>query len=152
MASVSSAHLVLFIAAVLVSAAVAGTVTEGASRVGAAVEDERALDAAQTDADVAVVSDPDSPASVYDNNTDTLTVYVKNVGARTLPSDPGDVTVLVNGAHESAVETTVLDDNRWRPGTLLRVNASVSLPDGAETRVVVAPTGARDLFVFTTPG
>jgi flagellar protein FlaG len=29
---------------------------------------------------------------------------------------------------------------------------NVTLADGAKTRVVVTPTGARDLFVFTTPG
>ncbi|MXR19194.1 flagellin [Halobacterium bonnevillei] len=152
MASVSSAHLVLFIAAILVSAAVAGTVTESASRVGSAVEADSDLESQRVDADVRIVSDADSPTAVYDDSSETLTLYVKNVGGRTLPSKPDDVPVLVNGNYQSDVQTTVLDGDAWRPGTLLELSVNVTLADGAETRVVVTPTGARDLFVFTTPG
>jgi len=151
-ASVSSAHLVLFIAAILVSAAVAGTVTESASRVGSAIEADSDLESQRIDADVRVVSDADSPNAVYNNSSQTLTLYVKNVGGRTLPSGPNDVPVLVNGNYQSDVQTTVLDDDAWRPGTLLELSVNVTLADGAKTRVVVTPTGARDLFVFTTPG
>lgn len=148
----SSAHLVLFIAAILISAAVAGTVTESASRVGSAVEADSDLESQQVDADVRVVSDADSPSAVYNNSSDTLTLYVKNVGGRTLPSEPSDVPVLVNGNHQTDVRTAVLEDDAWRPGTLLEIRVNGTLADGAETRVVVTPTGARDLFVFSTPG
>lgn len=152
MASVSATHLVLFIAAILISAAIAGTVTESASRVGSAIESDSDLESQRVDAEVQVVSDADSPGAVYDNSSDTLTLYVKNVGGRRLPSDPSDVPVLVNGNYQSDVQTTVLEDDAWRPGTLLEVRVNVTLADGAQTRVVVTPTGARDLFVFTTPG
>lgn len=152
MASVSATHLVIFIAAILVAAAVAGTLTESASRVGSALEDDGELDADRVDAEIEVVSDADSPNAVYDNSSDTLTLYVKNVGERTLPSTPEDVPVLVNGEYQSNVETAVLEDDAWRPGTLLRVRVTVALADGAQTRVVVTPTGARDRFVFTTSG
>lgn len=152
MASVSATHLVIFIAVILVATTVAGTLTEGASRVGSAIEDDSDLDAKRVDAEIEVVSDADSADAVYDNTSDTLTLYVKNVGERTLPPTPDDVPVLVNGEYQSAVETTVLDDDTWRPGTLLRVRVTVTLADGAETQVVVTPTGARDQFVFTTPG
>lgn len=148
----SATHLVIFIAAVLVAAAVAGTLTESASRVGSALEDDGELEGDRVDAAVEIVSDADSPTAVYDNASDTLTLYVKNVGGRTLPSTPDDVPVLVNGEYQSSVETTVLEDDAWRPGTLLRVRVTVALADGAETRVVVTPMGARDRFVFTTPG
>lgn len=152
MASVSATHLVLFIAAILISAAIAGTVTESATRVGSAIEAESGLEADHVDAEIEVVSDAESPSAVYNNTSDTLTLYVKNVGARTLPADPDDVPVLVNGEYQSDVETTVLEGDAWRPDALLRIRVTVSLPDGAQTRVVVTPTGARDLFVFTTPG
>jgi len=148
---VSSAHLVLFIAAILVAAVLAGTMTQSASRLGNAIEESSGAESAQTDAEIAIVSDPESPNAVYDNASETLTVYVKNVGASTLPSGAADVTALVNGHHQSDVRTTVLDDDQWRPGSLLRVRVNVTLADGAHTRVVVNPTGARDTFTFTTP-
>ena len=151
MASVSSAHLVLFIAAILVAAVLAGTMTESASRLGNAIEEQSDAESAQTNAEIAVVSDANSPTAVYNNTTDTLTLHVKNVGASTLPSGADDVTVLVNGHYQSDARTTILDDDRWRPGSLLRVRVNVTLADDTATRVVVNPTGARDVFTFTTP-
>lgn len=151
MASVSSAHLVLFIAAILIAAVLAGTVTESAGQLGNAIEENSDAESARTDAEIAVVSDADSPTAVYNNSTDTLTLYVKNVGASTLPSDSDDVAVLVNGQYQTDVRTTVLNDDLWRPSVLLRVRVNVTLADAADTRVVVNPTGARDTFTFTTP-
>lgn len=150
MASVSSAHLVLFIAAVIVAAALAGTVTDSASRVGEAIQ-ERSHDASDdVNAEVRVVSDPESPNAVYDNASETLTLYVKNTGGSTLPSATDDVTVLVDGTYQSNVSTAVLEADDWAPGTLLRVEVNVTLSSDSETRVVVQSRGARDLFVFTT--
>lgn len=151
MASVSSAHLILFIAAVIVSAAVAGTMTNSANRIGQAIRDSSAEEAAEREAAIRVVSDAGSPAAVYDNTSDTLTLLVKNTGDGTLPATPESVTVLVNGTYQSDVTTTVLEANDWTPGTLLRVKVNVSLPSNEETRVVVKARGSRDLFSFTTP-
>jgi flagellar protein FlaG len=150
-ASVSSAHLVLFIAAVVVAAALAGTITNSASRLGGAVQDRAVDDSEEIDGEIRVVSDAESPSAVYNITSETLTLYVKNTGAGTLPSAPEDVTVLVDGAYQSNVSTTVLDGTEWRSGALLRVEVDVSLPANAQTRVVVQSRGARDLFVFTTP-
>lgn len=151
MASVSSAHLVLFIAAVLIAAGLAGTATESAGRLGNAIDQDSQVESEQTAAAVRVVSDPGSPNAVYDADNETLTLYVKNVGDATLSSDPEDVTVLVNGTYQNDQQTTVLDVDDWRPGALLRVRVDVALPPDSETRVVVTATGTRDLFVFTTP-
>ncbi|MFC3477085.1 hypothetical protein [Halobacterium litoreum] len=151
MASVSSAHLVLFIAAVLVAAAVAGTFTSSASRLGNAIAEDSSVEAEQVDAEIRVVSDPSNAETIYDPTTETLTVVVKNTGDEVLSAAPEDVVVLVNGTYQSDVRTTVLTGDDWRPGDLLRVRANVSLPEQSETRVVVAPTGSRDLLEFTTP-
>ena len=150
MASVSSAHLVLFIAVVLFSAALAGTLTEGATSLADSVEDTAAVDADHTNAGVRVVSDASAPTAVYDADNETLTLLVKNTGGRTLRDAPEDVTVLVDGAYQADTRTTVLDADAWRPGAVLRVRANVSLAPNAKTRVVVDAGGARDRFVFTT--
>lgn len=151
MASAPSTHLVLFIAAVIVAASLAGTVTQGATRLGSALGAQSRQQADAIDAEVEIVSDAGSPASVYDHDTDTLTLYVKNVGGGTLPADPDLVSVLVNGEYRTDVETTVLDGEAWAEGNLLRVRVDVPLRPLADTRVVVTPTGARDTFRFRTP-
>ncbi|SEW12884.1 flagellin [Halobacterium jilantaiense] len=151
MASVSSAHLVLFIAAVLFSAALAGTLTEGATSLADSIDGAADADADHANAEFRIVSDDQTPTAVYDAGNETLTLLVKNTGARTLPDDPGDVTVLVNGAYQADTQTTVLDADTWRPSDVLRVRANVSLGSNAKTRVVVDAGGHRDRFVFTTP-
>ncbi len=151
MASVSSTHLVLFIAAILVAASLAGTVTQGATQLGSALGDQSQQQAEAVDAEIEIVSDAGSPESVYDHDTGTLTLYVKNVGGSTLPTDPDVISVLVNGEYQSDVETTVLDAASWGDGNLLRLRVDVSLQPRADTRVVVTPTGARDTFRFRTP-
>ena len=150
MASVSSAHLVLFIAVVLFSAALAGTLTEGATSLADSIEGATGADADRANADFRIVSDARMPTAVYDADNETLTLLVKNTGARTLRSDPNDVTVLVDGTYQADTQTTVLDADTWRPETVLRVRANVSLDSNAETRVVVDAGGHRDRFVFTT--
>lgn len=150
MPSVSSAHLVLFIAAVVVSAALAGTVLQGATSVGDAIEADSQAQSDHTDAAIRVVSDSESPNAVYNASSETLTLLVKNVGAGSLPDTADDVTVLVNGTHQADVRTTVLGGDEWRSGALLRIRANVSLPANDATRVSVVVTGARDYFTFTT--
>jgi flagellar protein FlaG len=151
MASVSSAHLVLFIAAVLVAAILAGTATQSATRIGNALDEQSDVQSDHTATELRIVSDAGAPNAIYDTANDTLTLYVKNTGDTTIPDSPSAVTLLVNGTRQSDTTTTVLDADQWRPGTLLRIEANVSLPGSQQTRVVVDVNGGRDLFVFTTP-
>lgn len=141
----------LFIAAILVAASLAGTVTEGTTQLGSALGDQSQQQAEAVDAEIEIVSDAGSPESVYDHDTGTLTLYAKNVGGSTLPADPDVISVLVNGEYQTDVEATVLDANSWGDGNLLRLRVDVSLQPRADTRVVVTPTGARDRFRFRTP-
>lgn len=151
MASVSSAHLVLFIAAILFSAALAGTLTEGATSLGTSVEEAADAEAARTATALQIVSDGAARDAVYDADAETLTVLVKNTGDKTIPSRPDDITLLVDGSYQSDTRTTALDADRWRPSTVLRVEANVTLAPDTETRVVVDVSGQRDYFIFTTP-
>ncbi|WP_232687053.1 flagellin [Halobacterium zhouii] len=151
MPSVSATHLVLFIAAIVVSGALAGTMLQSSARVGDAIEANSQAQSEQVDAAISVVSDPESPTAVYNNTSNTLELYVKNVGADPLPHAPDDVAVLVNGTYQTDVRTTVLGDgDEWHTGALLRVRTNVSLPSNETTRVSVVVTGAQDYFTFTT--
>jgi flagellar protein FlaG len=151
MASVSSAHLVLFIAAVLVAAILAGTATQSATRIGNALDEQSDIQSDHTATELRIVSDAGAPEAIYDAANDTLTLYVKNTGDTTIPHGSNAVTLLVNGTRQPDTTTTVLDADQWRPGTLLRIEANVSLPSNQQTRTVVDANGGRDLFVFTTP-
>lgn len=150
MASVPTAHLVIFVSVILSSAAVAGVVVEGAGVLGESVgvaQSEYAKDVSTT---IAIINDPGAPAASYNGTSGELTIYVKNVGGRIVPADATEITVLVNGTRRPVVGVTVLDDTKWRPGVVVELTVEAQLPGNAETRVLVVVSGDRARYEFTT--
>lgn len=150
MASVPSAHLVIFVAAILLSAGLAGVVVDSAERYADSVGSSQTEYAKDVATEIEIINDPGKPAASYDESTDTLTLYVKNLGDRVVPADPGEITVLVNGTRHPVSGVTVHGDSRWRPGVVVELTVDVVLPSNSETRVVVDVSGGRDRYEFTT--
>ncbi|MFC6954126.1 flagellar protein G [Halorubellus litoreus] len=148
MASSSVSSLILFIAAMIIAASVAGTMVTNVAEVSNAI-DTRSVDAEQRiDTEIEIISDPGSSA-VYDDPNATVSVLVKNTGSNTLPDEPGKIDVLVDGQYVPASDQglTVLDGSSWRPGTVLRLEVDESLSPG-EHRVVLVINGDREVFTF----
>lgn len=146
MASVSVSNLVLFIAALSISAAVAGTIVTTVADVNDAIA-ERGVDAsASIESDVEVISDAGSDA-VYDPDATEITLLVKNTGARSLPGSADAVDVLVDGRYATGVDTAVVGGGRWREGAVLRLTVSRSLAAGGH-RALVRVGGDEEVFRF----
>lgn len=148
MATSSVSSLILFIAAMVIAASVAGTMVTNVSQVSDAI-DQRSVDAEKRiDTEIEIISDPGSSA-VYDNDTDTISILVKNTGENTLPAEPGKLDVLVDGEYVSASSQTfyVLDETDWRTNTVVRLEIDKSLGSG-EHRVVIVVNGDREVFTF----
>ncbi|WP_227133249.1 flagellar protein G [Halorubellus salinus] len=148
MASSPVSSLILFIAAMIIAASVAGTMVTNVAEVSDAI-DTRSVDAEQRiDTEIEVISDPGSSA-VYDDGNTEVSVLVKNTGSNTLPAEPGKVDVLVDGEYVPASDQqmTVLDGSSWRPGTVLRLDVDESLSPG-EHRIVLVINGDREVFTF----
>lgn len=150
MASVSSSTLIIFIASILVAASVAGTMTSGVQRLSGALGD-RSIDVShEIQTDVEIISDPGSPASVYNGTKSELTLLVKNTGSKSLPAAPGTFDIIVDGEYATSLTVTVVDGSGWDPGNVVRVNASgVSLSSG-DHRVVVIVNGDREVLELRT--
>lgn len=148
MASSAVSSLILFIAAMIVAASVAGTMVTNVAQVSNAI-DTRSVDAEQRiDTEIEIISDPGSTA-VYDDGSGNVSVLVKNTGETSLPAEPGKVDVLVDGQYVQASSQTfsVLDDTKWQPGTVVRLEIDRSLNAG-EHRVVLVINGDREVFTF----
>ena len=152
MASVSSSHLILFIASLLIAASVAGTFTQGVQRLSSALGDRSVDVSSEVRTDVEIISDPASGA-VYDESGSeaTVTLLVKNTGSRNLDASPDQIDVLVNGRYQTDVSTTVVDGSSWREGNVLRVEAELSsaLADG-DHRATVIVGGDEEVLRFRT--
>lgn len=159
MSGESISGLILFIAAMLVAAGVAGTLVVSVSDISGSIDthSDNLRDTIETD--VTIISDAGSSA-VY-NDTDgeeRIVLLVKNTGDRTLPADGSGLDVLVNGEYVvvSAANVSVIgsESTSWRPGEVVRLEIPVEEPDAIESnenRVLVHVDGASAEFEFFVP-
>lgn len=148
MASVASSTLILFIASLLIAASVAGTMTTGVERLGAALGDRSADVSSEIRTDIDIISDAGSPNAVYDANQKELTLLVKNTGSQTLSNESANFEIIVNGTYQHNVSSRVINSDSWRPGTVVDVTVhGVDLSTG-DHRVLVIVNGDRELFEF----
>ena len=151
MASVSSSHLILFIASLIIAASVAGTFTQGVQRLSSSLS-ERSLDVSEdVRTDVEIISDSGSDA-IYDTGSGNVTVLVKNTGSRDLVADSGQIDVLVDGRYQTEVTFEVIGGEPWRIGDVVRIEISPepALSGGTDHRVAINVDGDEEILEFRT--
>lgn len=159
MASVSVSHVIMFIASMMIAAAVAGVLVAGVDQVGNAIGDRSAATSDNIRTDVAIISDPGAPEAIYEENDDgTLTVYVKNTGSLNLVADDSQMDVFVNGwfigPENLTVTSTSVDDGTWPTGSVVEVTVEgagtyVNAEDGnVDNRVRIIVNGDKETLRF----
>jgi flagellar protein FlaG len=144
MADVSVASLILFIASIVLAAAVSGILIDSVGDVADAVGSKSEVVGEQIKTDIEIVSDPGSP--VYDATSDTVTVYVKNTGLRTL--DPEGVDVLVDGRYATVVTATPVE-SEWTVDGLLELEVQPPAPlTAGDHRLTVIVGSDTETFTF----
>lgn len=146
MASVSTSHLILFIASMIIAAGVAGTFTTTVSDISAAIEDQSLDVSRDVRTDVEIISDAGS--QVYNSTTGNVTLHVKNTGSRDLTADSEFVEVLVDGEYRTAVTVTVLDGSTWSEHNVAKVEVSVGSLDAGDHRVKLIVNDDEEVFRF----
>ncbi|WP_247731196.1 flagellar protein G [Halovivax limisalsi] len=150
MAGEAISSLILFIAAMLVAVGVAGTLVAGVGDLSGSLDSVSGSVSDDIDTEVEIISDPGSDAVVGDNN-ETVTVLVKNTGARTLPTDGSELEFLVDGSYvaNGNISVTVYESNTWRTGSVAAVELALDGPIGTgEHRVHLTAGGSEELFEF----
>ena len=153
MGSESISSLILFIAAILVAAGVAGTLVASVDEVSGSIDTFSGSVSDDIDTDVEIISDPGSDA-VYDESDETITLLVKNTGDRSLPDDGTELDVLVNGEYVTPdrLTVTVIEESTWRHGAVATVE--LDLEESLETdehRVMLTVPGDEEVFEFYGP-
>jgi flagellar protein FlaG len=147
MAGSTVSSLVLFIASVILAAAVSGVLINTVGGVSQAVDARGGDLAANIRTDVEIISDPGSP--VYDGGEGNITLLVKNTGQRSLPADPAVMDVLVDGQYQTAVTVTpVSGEEVWRGGDVVRVEVSTGTLASGDHRVKLVMRGDEEVFAF----
>ena len=154
MASVSVSQLILFIAAMLVAASVAGLLTSTVNDIGDAIEDQGLATSDDIRSDITIIND----AGATEVNSDNVTLYVKNTGSSDLSTQPEDIDILINGEFVTGIGSgriSLLDGAQiWSEGDVLRIIVDVSSVDiesPGENRAQVTVRGAEDVFIWEEP-
>ena len=149
MASVSTSHLILFIASLIIAASVAGTFMSGVERLSGALGDRSIDVSSDIETDVEIISDPGSGA-VYNASNENVTVLVKNTGSTDLQATKDQIEVLLDGKYQSDVSMKVVDGPSWSVGNVARVNISTGeIPDG-DHRLKITVNGDEEVLQFRT--
>ena len=158
MASVSVSHLIIFIAAMLVAASVAGLLTTTVEDISDAIEEQGFSTSDDIRSDITIINDP--AAGVYDEeNGGELTLYVKNTGSTELPTNSDNIDLFINGIftpidedNGDSIEVLPEDEEStvWGRNDVVRitiVDANDYVGDG-QNRVKLVVSGAEDIFIW----
>lgn len=154
MAGVSVSHAILFIASMVVAAAIAGVLVAGVDQVGDSLDDRTTQVSDNIETDIEIISDPGADNAIYDEDTDQLQLLLKNTGAQDLAADPRQLEILVNGqlATGVTVETVDPETTTWETGAVVQVTVSEISGEPVElagdTRVQVTVNGDREIIEF----
>ena len=152
MASVSSSHLILFIASLLIAASVAGTFTQGVQRLSSALGDRSMDVSGDVRTDIEIISDPGSGAVYNSSGNENVTVLVKNTGSRDLEASNDQMEVLLDGKYQTSVSVTVVDGATWRVSNVaeVEIDPAEALDPDADHRVKVIVNGDEEVLQFRT--
>jgi flagellar protein FlaG len=143
--------LILFIAAMLVAASVAGLLTSTVNDIGDAIEDQGLATSEDIRSDITIIND----AGATENTSGNVTLYVKNTGSSDLSTQPEDIDILINGEFVTGIGSgriSLLDGAQiWSEGDVLEIVVDVTdveINDPGENRAQVVVGGAEDIFIW----
>lgn len=151
MASVSTSHLILFIASLIIAASVAGTFTTGIQRLSGALGDKSYDVSHDVRTDIEIISDPGSNAIYNVSGNENVTLLVKNTGSENLKGESDQIDVLLDGRYQSNVSVEVVDGTDWDVGNVLRVTiGNTPLSSDEDHRVKMIVNGDSEVLEFRT--
>jgi len=150
MADVSVPSLILFIASIVIAAGVAGVLIDTVAGISGALDDRGADVAENIRTDIEIISSSDS--NVYDNGSNSISLYVKNTGRRTLPATGQTFDVIVDAQYRADVNVNVVDGNsgEWTPHGVVNVTIqNIDLTEGSgDHDVTLTVDGDEENFRF----
>jgi flagellar protein FlaG len=151
MASVSVSHLIIFIAAMLVAASVAGLLTSTVEDISTAIEEQGFSTSDEIRSEITIINDPGS--DVYNDTAGELELFVKNTGTTELSTGSRDIDILVNGIFIQVADTDIevlsAGNNVWGQSDVVKMNVTVDENqdlNAGENRVKIVADGAEDIF------
>ena len=150
MSSETVSQLIIFIAAILIAASVAGTLVMSADDITGIVSTQSDSLSDELQSEIKIISDPQSGA-IYDDNSGEFTLLVKNLGGKDHPLSDHQLMVQINGEliHPDELEIEIIgsENEIWRSTQVLQVTGPIDLDEG-DHRAKISLRGAEDMIGF----
>lgn len=148
MPTTATSQLIFFIAAIVVSSAVAGVFVGTVIKLSGDIK-HKANDIDQTiNTQIAIINDPS--AMPYNSSANTTIIYVKNIGSTSL--DPNATRVLIDGNYSASDNLTyrLLDNaSAWTNEVTLEITiGNLTLSSGDHQAKVVVQYGRSAVLKF----
>lgn len=146
--SLTGAHVIFFVAAVIAAGAVSGVLIAITTDVSTSLSYRSERIQEQLDTEFAIINDPKMiPLSAHDR----YIFYLKNIGSKILHTTNQTFQIFINGEIVSTAHFN-FSDASIKPAEYTRLYiAQALIPSGDHTLRLVGPLSIRDEFVFTIP-
>lgn len=150
-AGTSATHMIFFIAAIVIAIGVVGVVTVNVQSLSSSTNIGSKALSNQLKTDITLINDP----LIIPFDGTNYTFYVKNTGATELT--PSSVNILLDGSMNTIDTWRILDRDGntwesqaavWKPGDVLEINLTQSLPAGDHYLKVACENGESDSMKF----
>jgi flagellar protein FlaG len=148
MAATAASQIIFFIAAIVVSVAVVGTLISTTHNFSNDLQRRGGDMGNAIQTDIAIINDP--VAMPYNATNKTLTIYIMNTGSTTLPVSNSSVIIMINGTTFTNLSFVMPSGiNSWGPDVILTVYVhDAVLPKQDYRLLVVVHGGVTDNINF----
>lgn len=143
--SLTGAHVIFFVAAVIAAGAVSGIFIAITTNISTSLSNTGNRVAQTLDTDYAIINDP----AAIPHNASTYTFYLKNIGARKLDTTNTTFTLFLDG-NIIDKQFYTFQDPTLSPEDVTSLNLTTTLTSGDHTLRLVGPLATETHFQFQT--
>jgi len=149
MAGESAAHMILFIAAILIASSVSAVMIVTIEKMSIEIKNQGDYISNVLSTNFEIVNDPELIPNTTLGTSKVYTFYIKNIGTTSFPFTNDSLTVLIDGViiPEQNITTNVPILN---PGDVGELNVVTTLNPGNHRITVILYNGVSDTFEFST--
>ncbi len=144
----TAAHMIFFIAVVLIASSVAATMAITTQKISLVMKTESEHVKNYLATSFEIINDPTNIPNTTTTAGTIYTFYIKNTGTTSFPFTPDTLTVVIDGTAVSSFTTN--PNGELQPSQVGMINVTINLAAGDHKLIVVLYNGVSQSFEFRT--
>ena len=145
----SSAHVIFFVAAVILASSISAMLVTTVEKVSIGVKVQGENLETRVGTDFEIVNDPVNIPVNTSTSPPEYTFYIKNIGTKSILMTKSTLTVLIDGTFVQASYLRLDPEGELKPGYLGQIFVKTNLSSGDHKITVILENGFSDSLKFT---